>query len=89
MERSASAGLHFYLASDPDTKYLHAEVYYGNFSLCYIDTEKGEFNICFSADPRINPHHEFVAINLNDFMKTLERAKAELLKFTNAINDSL
>ena len=75
------------MTSDPDTKYLHAEVYYDNFSICYIDTEKGEFNICFSADPRINPSHESINVNLNDFTKILELAKEELLKFYNGIND--
>jgi hypothetical protein len=88
MEYSTPNGLHFYLASDSDTKYLHAEVYYGDFSICYIDTEKGEFNICFSADPLINPGHGSINVNLDEFIKTLERAKEELLKFYNGINDS-
>jgi hypothetical protein len=88
MRNSAPERLHFYLASDPDTKYLHAEVYYGNFSLCHIDTEQGEFGIHFSADPRINPNHESVTANLNEFIETLTRAKEELLKFTNGIDDS-
>ncbi len=87
MEYSAPKGLHFYLASDSDTKYLHAEVYCGDFSICHVDTEKEEFNICFSADPRINPGHESINVNLNDFIKTLEKAKEELLKFYNGIND--
>ncbi len=87
MEYSAPIGLHFYLASDSDTKYLHAEVYYNDFSICYVDTESGEFNIYFSADPRINPGHEAIDVNLNEFIKTLEKAKEELLKFYNGIND--
>lgn len=89
MEYTAPKGLHFYPASDSDTKYLHAEVYFGEYSICYVDTEKGEFNINFSADPRINPGHESISLNLNDFIKTLERAKEELLKFYNGINDPL
>jgi hypothetical protein len=89
MRKSAPERLHFYLASDTGTKYLHAEVYYGNFSLCYIDTESRKFDIHFSADPRINPNHESITINLDEFIETLERAKEELLKFTNGINDSL
>jgi len=89
MEYTAPKGLHFYLASDPDTKYLHAEVYFGEYSICDVDTEKGEFTINFSADPRINPGHESISVSLNDFVSTLERAKGELLKRYNGINDPL
>lgn len=87
MSNSQPKGLYFYLAGDSDTKYLHAEVYCDDFSICDIDTEKGAFTICFSADPRINPGHESININLDDFMRTLERAKEELLKFYNGVND--
>lgn len=89
MGDSAPEEVHFHLASNPDTKYLHAEVWHGNFSTCHIDTGKGEFTICFSANPRINPSHESINVNLNDFVKTVERAKEELLKFYNGVNDPL
>lgn len=87
MEYVKPKGFHFDLASDPDTKYLHAEVYFGEYAICDVDTEKGEFNINFSADPRINPNHESIHVNLNDFIKTLERVKEELLKRYNGVND--
>jgi len=89
MDYTSPKGLHFYLASDSDTKYLHAEVYFNDYSICDIETEKGEFNVNFSADPRINPNHESISLNLNDFIRTLEKAKEELLKFYNGINDPL
>jgi hypothetical protein len=88
MSNSQPKGLNFFLASSQDTKYLHAEVYHSDFFICIVDTEKGEFNICFSADPRINPSHDSVEVNLNDFIRTLEKAKEELLKFHNGINDA-
>jgi hypothetical protein len=80
-------GLHFYLTSDQASKYLYAEVYYGEFSICYVDTEKGKFSVHFSADPRINRGHESITLDLPEFMKTLESAKEELLKYYNGIDD--
>jgi hypothetical protein len=89
MGYSTPEGFHFDLTSDSDTKYLRAEVYFGNYFICDIDTETGEFSIHFSADPRINPGNESISVNLGDFMRILERAKEELLKSYNGINDPL
>ncbi|GAA4508774.1 hypothetical protein GCM10023172_41450 [Hymenobacter ginsengisoli] len=89
MAYTSPKGLHFDLASDPDTKYLHAEVYFNDYSICDVDTEKGGFSVSFSADPRINPGHESISLNLSGFARTLERAKEELLKHYNRINDPL
>jgi hypothetical protein len=89
MAYTSPVGLHFYLASDPDTKYLHAEVHFNDYAICDVDTEKGEFSVSFSADPRINPGHEFISLNLSDFARILKRAKEELLKHYNGINDPL
>jgi hypothetical protein len=89
MESSKPDRLYYYLVSDTESKYLYAEVYYEDFSICYIDTERGKFSIHFSADPHLNREHESITADLPDFIKTLESAKAELLKFHNGINDPL
>ena len=82
-------GLYYYLASDDESKYLHAEIYFGNFSICYVDTERGKFSVHFSVDPRLNRGHESITADLPEFIKTLEMAKEELLKHYNGINDPL
>ena len=89
MQSSIPEGLWVQLTSDPDTKYLYAEVYYGNFYVCRIDTEKGDFTVIFYNDDKINWGMESVNFALDEFMIILAKAKEELLKFYNGINDPL
>ncbi|GAB2863011.1 hypothetical protein [Hymenobacter ruber] len=89
MENKQPEGLYFYLASDDEFKYLHAEVYCGDFFICLIDTDKGDFTVSFYNDAKINWNMESVSFTLDEFMIILEKAKKELLKFYNGINDPL
>jgi hypothetical protein len=90
VENRPPDGFWFDLSSATDGKYLYAEVYCGKFCVCHVDTEKGDFSVSFYNDAKINyglPSH--ITVNLNEFIGTLERAKEELLKHYNGINDPL
>ena len=81
-------GFWFDLSSASDGKYLCAEMYYEKFYICHVDTEKGEFSVSFHNHARVNYGlPESITVNLNEFISTLERAKEELLKSYNGIND--
>jgi hypothetical protein len=83
-------GFWFDLSSATDDKYLCAEMYYEKFYICHIDTEQGEFSVSFHNNAKINYGLPgLIAVNLNEFIATLERAKKELLKRYNGINDPL
>ena len=78
------------MSSATDGKYLCAELHYGEFYICSIDTEKGAFSVTFCSNASINYGLPgFVTVNLDEFIIELERAKAELLKCYNGINDPL
>lgn len=89
MEYSTPEGLWVQLTSDPDTKYLYAEVYHGQFYICRVDTDKGDFTVSFYNDAKINWNLESVNFALDEFIIILEKAKEELLKRYNGINDPL
>ena len=86
MEKSEDSEFVVAISSDDENKYLIADICYGEFSICTVDTEFGYFGVTFSSDPRINYNQDFVHANLDDFVKTLERAKKELKEFPNGLS---
>jgi hypothetical protein len=88
MSNPSREGFYFFLASDHDSEYLFAEVYYGDyrgdFSVCVVGTEKGDFEITFYNDSRINSSYDYISMNLSGFMLTLDRVKEELKNFATA-----
>lgn len=74
--------------SDKDEEYLMAQVYYGTYFVCEVDTKSGDFGISFHSGPYINYNQGSIHAKLNDFIRILEVAKTELKKFPNGLKES-
>lgn len=85
MKKSEVADFTVQVLSDDENKYLIAEIYYGDFLICLVDTEFGDFGISFYSDPKINYKQEFIHDNLDNYIKILHLAKVELEKFPNGL----
>ena len=62
MRKSEKADFTVQVLSDNDNEYLTAEIYYGNFLICIVNTEFGDFGVSFYSDPKINYQQEFIQI---------------------------
>ena len=85
MSSETRQGFYFFLTSTQEMSYLYAEVYYSDFLVCILDTEKGDFSLHFFNDPRTNYGQVDINVSLHEFTATLDRAKEELQKFPNGL----
>jgi hypothetical protein len=86
MNQSQKADFTIQVSSDDENNYLIADIYYGTFSICTVDTEFGYFGISFSSDPKINYQQAFMHAPLEDFLRILELTKTELRKYPNGLH---
>lgn len=86
MNRSEKAAFTCQVSSDDENAYLTAEIYYGEFLICLLDSEFGEFRVSFYSDPKINYQQDFIHANLDDLLGILERTKTELRKYPNGLH---
>ena len=86
MKQSEKAEFTSQVSSNVDEDYLTAEIYYGEFLVCVVDTQFGEFGVNFYSDPKINYQQDFIHANLDDLLGILERTKTELRKYPNGLH---
>lgn len=78
------AEFHIDFVSDMDHEHLMAEISFGGQRLCVIDKEGGndQMRIEFLVDLYVIPNSVEMKFSLDEFLKTLDVAKAELEKCT-------
>jgi len=86
MDRSGKADFFCQVSSNKDENYLTAAIYNGEYFICTVDTEFGEFGVSYYSGGSINYNQPFMHGKLDDFLRILEVVKSELRKYPNRLH---